>query len=254
MTQVLAKPRKRKVETYSVDGVEIVFHQVDPDLGFSYHAEPVPQQRSKWEVRVGGELIGFAFYPLGVGKPWVFTSLAPRGCFDTFSDSFVHAWEQPEPKAEFGGHALWGRYDGLMSRLQPLIPWRRDLEPDQDHGQWAETEAYSWEGWKSREQIASFIPRFLKAGRLPNAARTVEIIAEVKQERIDSAARARERALQEKAERAEKDRIQLQREKERQQLNADTLAGLREIQERLGAELTNFEAAALAEAIKRAGG
>ena len=255
MTQVLDKPRKRKVETYTVDGVEIAFHQVEPDLGLSYHADPVPQQRSKWEVRVNGALVGFAFYPTGVGNPWVFTSLIPKACdYHAFTENYVHAWEDPAPNPDAGGHRLWARYSGLMGLLQPLVPWRQDTEPDKDHGQWADSEDCDWSGWTSRAQMADFIPRFMRAGRLPDPARTVEIIAEAKQDKIDRAERARLKAIQDKAEREAQTRIREQRERERQQLNADTLEGLKSIQDRLGASLTNFEAAALAEAIKRAGG
>ncbi|USN14045.1 hypothetical protein KABACHOK_02090 [Brevundimonas phage vB_BpoS-Kabachok] len=249
-----ARPRKRKVETYQVDGVDVVFTQVDPDLGISFNTELTPQQRSKWEITVGEDLVGFAFYPIGVGKPWVFTALVPNGCTQTYSDSFVHAWEPPPPNPECGNLPVWGRYSGLMGKLTPLTPWRQDVEPDTDHGRWGDSEVSDWRGWKSREHMASFVPRFLKAGRLPNPAAVVKIIADAKQARIDSAERARAKALQDKADREERDRIHALEAAARKQLQADTLEGLRSIQDRLGQDLSNFEAAALAEAIKKAGG
>lgn len=248
-----AKPRKKKVETYTVDGVEVVFAQVEPDLGLDFSGGLAPQQRSKWEVRIGGDLVGFAFYPTGVGKPWVFTSLVPKGCRETYSDCFIHAWEPPAPNPECGGLPVWSRYDGLMGKLVSLTPWREDVEPEKDHGVWAQYEDVEWRGWKSREQMASFAPRFLKAGRLPNAEAVIQIIAQAQQARRDSAERARAKALQDKAEREARARRLEQEATERKQRIADTLEGLTAIQTRFGAELTNFEAAALADAIKKAG-
>lgn len=254
MTQALPKPRKRKVETYVVDDLTITFSQVDPDLGLSYTGEPAPQQRSKWEVRVSDELVGFAFYPTGVGRPWVFTSLEPKGCYESYSDSFIHAWEPPPPNPECDNHPIWARYSGLLGKLHAVQPWRQDIEPDEDHGEWAETEYYDWKGWTSRAHIAGFIPSFKRAGRLPNAEEAIVRIAAAKQARADRVEQAKARAAQEKIDRANRAAEQQRLDRERVQRNKDTLEGLSSIRDRLGASLTNFEAAAIAEAVKRYGG
>lgn len=257
MTQVADKPvkvKKPKVDTYHVDGLEVTMIQVTPDIEHGLWEDKVSYAtRSKYEVRVNGGLVGFVFYPKGVGNPWVLTSLIPNACDQySFHSDYVLAWEPPVENPDHPG--MYKLYGGVMGLLQPLRPWRRDLEPDKDHGQWANTDVTDWWGWESREQIASFIPRFWLAGRMPGPEGVIKKIAEAKAERIRRAEAARAEAIAEKArdvQRAENRRLAVE---EANRLRRETREGLETIRERFGADMTNFESAALAEALKQFGG
>lgn len=260
MTDTIDKPakvKKPKVETYQVDGYEVTLTQapVDQDQGWS-DGSPRPATRSKWEIRVNGGLVGFAFYPLGVGNPWVFTSLVPKcvGDLHSWGDPFyVRAWEPPVGDNS-DGVGRYATYGGLMGVLTKITPWRQDAEPDKDHGQWARTYQTDFKGFTSREEIARFVPKAFRANRLPGPDGVLQRVEKDKADRIAKAIRERE----EKAESERKaEEYRVRREAERaaaETLRRETLEGLQDIQAKFGFDMTNFESAALAEAIKTFGG
>lgn len=260
MTEVLDKParaKKPKVETYSVEGRTVTLTQVSVDVERSYHGGPEPAQRSKWEVRLDGVLVGFAFYPKGVGKPWVVTSLAPLSVTHPHrfhsgdGPEYVHAWEPPEG-SNSDGAGRYARFGGLKGLLTTLTPTRGDLDPSTSD-QWKAAPADRWR-WKDRAEIAQWVPRFAAAGRMPDKDGVLSAIEGEKRRRA-AAAVEKKRKDAEAAARAEQWKAEMAQQKaEAEQLRRDTLEGLTAIQHRLGEQLTNFEAAALAEAIKNAGG
>jgi hypothetical protein len=253
LTEAAVKPRpkKAKVETYEVDGRTVTLTQVPVDLERGWTGENRPAMRGKWEIALDGVHVGYAFYPKGVGNPWVFTALTPKavGDYYSFGDPFyVLAWEPPvgaNTRSDYEG--CYTDYNGLQGVLTPLNPWRGDLKPDTDE-QWFKYDA-DWR-WDSREQIAQWVPRFAANGRLPDKTQVVALIEADKVEREN---RRLARIAEEQEREADRARWAAERAEQAaqaEQLRKDTLEGLMDIQTKHGALLTNFEAAALAEAIK----
>jgi hypothetical protein len=154
-----AKP-KRKVERYTFDGVAVELRQVDPDKREAAPGDFMagPAQRSKWEVHIDGVHHGYAFYPLGVGNPWLGCLLEPQDLIDYSDGDGVRCWLGPT-----GEHGGWeetgGKWDGLLGLL-------KKLEAPADLKQ----RGNSSYGFRDRAAVAETFARSLQSRQGPRCA------------------------------------------------------------------------------------
>lgn len=239
-----AKP-KRKVETYTFDGVTVELRQVDPDRRNAPENSHMfgPATRSKWEIHVNGQHLGFAFYPLGVGQNWIVCTLEPKDIDPTFGP--VLRWWETGPTGEHGGWeetgGCWDGLAGLLARAAPRQPGSQ----------------YKVSGWKwtDRPQIAAGVARMFRDGDLPDIPGVERKIATAKRRREERARKDAEDTARYAREREEAKVAAAAAAVKAEEQRAEALMGLESIRDRLGKDvLTNLELAALATAITRFGG
>lgn len=242
-TKVRPKP-KRKVERYQFGDDVVELRQVDPD---KREAPPEshmfgPAQRSKWEIYVNDQHLGYAFYPLGVGNDWVVTSLEPSNIYQygMRDDDPVRCWNGPT--GEHGGwHETGGMWDGLLGllrRVKPLRDVERGYQDDSVR-------------WRDRPTIAEGFLKLYKQGVALSPPQIEAKFVRVKQALLDRAEKERrdsERYAREAAERKEQ---QARAAAEAEASRLETLEGLLSIRDKMSAQLSNFETEALMRAIER---
>jgi hypothetical protein len=236
-----AKP-KRKVETYTFDGVTVELRQVDPDRRECEASSHMygPAQRSKWEVHIADVHLGFVFYPLGVANPWIGCLLEPQRLLDYDGKTGVRCWLGPT-----GEHGGWAETGGVWDGLLGLL---KSLEAPGDLKQ----RSNSTYGFKDRAGAAEGFARAYKAGKLPDAAGVDRKIAAEKRHVADRKREDAERTARYAREREEEKAAQAAAAAKAEEERVETLMGLESIRDRLGKDvLSNLEMVALTRAIDR---
>jgi hypothetical protein len=241
LTQALPKPRKRKVERYEFGDVVVELRQVDPDKRECEERSHMngPAQRSKWEVHIAGVHLGYVFYPLGVGNPWLACTMEPQALLNYDGKAGVRCWRGPT--GEHGGWAeTGGMWDGLLGLLKKLEA-PADLKPH----------SRSTYGFKDRAGAAEGFARAYKADKLPDAAAVDRKIATEKRAKAERARKDAEDNARYARERAEREEQQRRDAIAAEEARIEVLDGLTSIRDRFGGQLSNLEAVALGRAIDR---
>jgi hypothetical protein len=241
LTEATKKPPKRKTERHEFDGVTVELRQVDPDKRECEERSHMngPAQRSKWEVHIDDVHLGYVFYPLGVGNPWIGCLMEPQALLDYDGRSGVRCWRGPT-----GEHGGWAETGGMWDGLLGLL---KRLEAPAD----LKTHSRSTYGFKDRAGAAEAFARAYKDGKLPDAAAVDRKIAtekRAKAERRRQDAEDNARYARERAEREEQQRLAAIAAEE---ARLEALEGLTSIRDRFGGQLSNLEAVALGRAIDR---
>lgn len=240
----MAKPYRTEVDGHVVEAIPM-----EVDQRRAYHGAPEPAVKSQHEIRIDGEIVGYAIYPTGFARSnggWKAYSLRPAKCEaytyrSTWDYSEFRFWSEPDGEVIDGVKTWDGWGPGRCQHLKALKPLR-----DAEHG-W-EHDDHRWSG---REEIARAFVAFVAEGRAPVGRAGVDAFIEgVRKERkrrkeedeADDARRA--------VERAEFDAQRARKAQEAEDHRLEIVEGLNSILERFGAQHSNFEQSALAAAIE----